>query len=162
MHVVLVLKSGSLWGLASAACRLGRGPGVGTGNSWWQCQGRWCEYRSGNGKGRAFLIPCLPCGKWNGSWEKNLWGLVCRPGPCAPELFVCLCEVTQPVHSYSHVTLQSERFCWRFVTKVKVPCWTGALCWCCVLPNAWDSSECWSLPTPQLPTCVLAGSCTSC
>lgn len=60
----------------------------------------------------------------------------------------CLCEVTQPVCSYSLVALQSERFCCRFVTKVKVPCWTGVMCWSCVLPNAWDSSEWRSLSAP--------------
>lgn len=36
-HMVLVLQSVSFWGLASAACCLGRGPGISLGTSWWQC-----------------------------------------------------------------------------------------------------------------------------
>lgn len=63
----------------------------------------------------------------------------------------CLCEVTQPVRSYSLVALQSERFCCRFVTKVKAPCWAGVVCWCCVLPGtALSGGAFLPLPGPQL------------
>lgn len=59
-------------------------------------------------------------------WEENLHVLVCKPGPCAPELFLCLCGgVTKPTCSDGHVPLQSGWSCCSFVIKVKVTCWAG-------------------------------------
>lgn len=93
------------------------------------------------------------------TWEKNLWP-ICKPGPCAPELFLCLCGfVVKPVCSGGHVPLQTGWFCRRFVTESKVTCWAEV--WQCywVLPNVWSWDR--SVSLPVRPSQTPHGRCIS-